>query len=48
MFQLEVSENKDAIFPLYKFIDLLNPNQKASPQVGNLINNLTRKHSVYS
>lgn len=37
MFQLEVSENKDAIFPPYKFTDLLNPNQKASPQVGNLL-----------
>ena len=44
MFQLEVSENKDAIFPPNKYTDLLNPNQKASPKVGNLLNNLTKKH----
>ena len=44
MFQLEVSENKDAIFPPYKFTDLLYPNPKASPQVGKLLNNLTRKY----
>lgn len=33
MFQLEVSENKDAIFPPYKFTDLLNPNKKPYPKL---------------
>lgn len=41
MFQLEVSENKDAISFPSQFIDPLNPNHKPLPQVRNLLNNLT-------